>query len=95
MLVLEDTVKSYSGKPGCMCGCNGNYTTSAQSRRSAITRLMKAEFRVQDFNYKMPPEDRIAGCIYSETETRNRVLYVTTSGLKKLKEQFPDLVDQD
>ena len=25
-ITIKDVTKSYNGKSGCMCGCNGNYT---------------------------------------------------------------------
>lgn len=27
MIKFENVVRSYNGKPGCMCGCIGNYST--------------------------------------------------------------------
>lgn len=34
-LNVEDILKSYSGKPGCMCGCNGDYHVTAETREEA------------------------------------------------------------
>ena len=28
-IAFEDIKKSYNGKPGCMCGCNGNYAIAS------------------------------------------------------------------
>ena len=28
-IAFEDIKKSYNGKPGCMCGCNGNYAVAS------------------------------------------------------------------
>lgn len=34
-LTVADILKSYSGKPGCACGCNGNYRVTPESRKEA------------------------------------------------------------
>jgi hypothetical protein len=34
-LTLADVLKAYSGKPGCLCGCNGRYYVTAASRAIA------------------------------------------------------------
>lgn len=84
MLTVYDTIKSYSGKPGCMCGCNGVYNESARARKTAITQLLNnPAVKLQEWN---PSSDGEAGCIYAETPTRNRVLYLTRSGVKKVRE---------
>lgn len=90
MLTLEDTVKTYSGKPGCMCGCRGTYNDGERARKMAVSQMLKDNFRVQEFGFGV---DESAGCVYVETETRNRVLYVTAAGLQKLKEKYPDHID--
>lgn len=76
-LKLQDVTKAYSGRPGCGCGCRGNYTTNP----SAIKRLLNTMMlHVLD---GMPVERsgvQIAGdeevCYFVETETRYRWLYV-------------------
>ena len=32
MLTVNDVKKVYSGKPGCMCGCRGDYNDDKTSR---------------------------------------------------------------
>ncbi len=77
MLALEHTVRSYAGKPGCMCGCNGKYNEGDRARKMALTALLKnPEVRLQAWK---PSDD--AGCLFVETETRNRVLYLTEAGV--------------
>jgi len=50
MLNIEHTTESYSGRPGCMCGCNGTYNESERARRMAITAMLKNEnARLNDF----------------------------------------------
>jgi hypothetical protein len=77
MLNVMDTVRSYSGKPGCMCGCNGVYNEGERARKMAITALLKnPAVRLQAWK---PSDD--AGCLFVETDTRNRVLYLTEAGV--------------
>ena len=90
MLNVMDTVKSYSGKPGCMCGCKGTYNEGERARKMALTALLKdPAVRLQ--TWKESGGD--AGCIYVETPTRNRVLYLTQAGVEKLAAMRPELVD--
>ena len=91
MLNVTDTVKSYSGKPGCMCGCNGVYNEGERARKMAITSLLKnPDFRLQTW----AESGGDAGCIYVETPTRNRVLYLTAEGVAKVAAMFPEKVDK-
>ena len=80
-ITVADTVRSYSGKVGCMCGCQGTYNESERARKLAITQILKQNWNVQDFEHV----DNLgtAGCIYVESDTRNRVLYLTEQGLIK------------
>jgi len=80
MLDVKDTVRSYSGKNGCMCGCNGTYNNSTRARKMAITQILKQDFKVDDFG-RVDDEDGTAGCVFVESETRNRVLYLTQAGV--------------
>jgi hypothetical protein len=79
MLTLEHTVRAYSGKPGCMCGCNGTYKETERARKMAATALLKnPEVRLQSWK----ESDGDAGCLFVETPTRNRVLYLTAAGVE-------------
>ena len=90
MLTLEHTVRSYAGKPGCMCGCNGTYNEGERARKMALTALLKnPAVRLQTWK----PSGGDAGCLYVETATRNRVLYLTAEGAAKLAAMFPEMVD--
>ena len=40
MLTVNQTTRSYSGKPGCMCGCRGTYNEGERARKLAITQLL-------------------------------------------------------
>ena len=78
MLTLENTVRSYSGKPGCMCGCNGAYNEGSRARKMAATALLKnPDARLQAWT----PNDGGAGCLFVDTATRTRVLYLTEEGV--------------
>jgi hypothetical protein len=76
MLTVNQTTRSYSGKPGCMCGCNGTYNEGERARKMAITALLK------DPNVKFDARaDDAEGCLYVVTATRNRVLYLNKAGV--------------
>lgn len=78
MLNVADTVRSYSGRPGCMCGCNGDYKETERARKMAITSLLKnPEVRLQA--WKESGGD--AGCLFVDTPTRTRALYLTQAGV--------------
>ena len=79
MLTVEQTVRSYSGKPGCMCGCKGTYNEGTRARKMAVTALLEnPAVRLQVWG-AAGGED--AGCLYAESDTRNRVLYLTAEGV--------------
>lgn len=67
MFTLANVERVYSGKPGCMCGCRGKYTTPKQSARS-----VKLIFNKVMNNPKHKIEDGIA---FVDTGTRNLVVY--------------------
>ena len=76
MITVDQTVRSYSGKPGCMCGCNGTYNEGERARKMAITALLK------DPAVKFDAwSDDAEGCLYVTTATRNRVLYLNKAGV--------------
>jgi hypothetical protein len=77
MLTVDQTTRSYSGKPGCMCGCNGEYKDSQRARKLAITQLLKnPSVRFHSWN------DGEEGCVFVTTASRNRVLYLTAEGVR-------------
>jgi hypothetical protein len=41
MLTVQDTLRTYSGRPGCMCGCNGKYNESERARKMAVTQMLR------------------------------------------------------
>lgn len=82
MLKLEHTVRSYSGAHGCMCGCKGKYSESDRARKMAITQLLKdPTVRLQTW----PPLSEAAGCVFVDTPTRTRVLYLTEAGVAAVR----------
>ena len=76
MLTVEHTTRSYSGRIGCMCGCNGTYNEGERARKMAITALLK-DPAVRFHAWCNDTE----GCIFVETDTRNRVLYLNAQGI--------------
>ena len=78
MLTVDQTVRSYSGRPGCMCGCNGTYNEGERARKMAITALLKNPATRLD-SWKASGGD--AGCLFVDTATRTRVLYLTEEGV--------------
>ena len=80
MLKVEHTTRAYSGKPGCMCGCLGNYNEGERARKLAITQLLKNP----DVKFQAWNNDE-EGCIYYTNETRNRVLYLTKDGVAQVR----------
>ena len=78
MLTVDQTVRSYSGRPGCMCGCNGTYNEGERARKMAATALLKNP-DVQLQVWKLSGGD--AGCLFVDTATRTRVLYLTEAGV--------------
>lgn len=84
---LNKVFKVYTGRPGCMCGCMGNYKMASAH----------AEFAAQDRGYAVDAEDisdrsvkiifnkimknparkydADANCVYVETGTRNLVAF--------------------
>ena len=79
-LTVEHTVRSYSGRPGCMCGCNGSYNEGTRARKMAITALLKNPDTRLDSWAQGRGDD--AGCLYMDTGSRNRVLYLTAEGVE-------------
>ena len=75
MLTVNQTIRSYTGKPGCMCGCQGTYNENERARKMAITSLLKnLAVRLDDWGTE--------GCLFVVTPTRNRVLYLTSDGVR-------------
>jgi hypothetical protein len=78
MLTVDQTVRSYSGRPGCMCGCQGSYNDGERARKMAVTALLKnPAVRLQSWNLSGGD----AGCLFVNTPTRTRVLYLTQAGV--------------
>lgn len=76
MLTVNQTTRSYTGKPGCMCGCNGTYNEGERARKMAITALLK-DPAVRFDTWSGGNE----GAVFVVTATRNRVLYLNAEGV--------------
>ena len=82
MLTVNETVRSYSGRPGCMCGCNGTYNEGERARKMAMTALLKnPAARFQTWK----PSGGDAGCLFVDSDTRTRVLYLTEAGVEAVR----------
>jgi hypothetical protein len=91
MLNVNDTVRAYSGKPGCMCGCVGTYNTGERARKMALTAMLKnPAAKLQSW----AESGGDAGCLYVDTPTRTRALYLTVDGVAKVAAMFPEMVDK-
>lgn len=83
MISIENTIRSYSGRRGCMCGCNGTYNEGARARKMAITSLTKdPEVRMNVWERK---DGSIDGCIFVDTDTRSRVLFLNERGVNEAR----------
>ena len=80
MLTVDQTTRSYAGRPGCMCGCMGTYNESLRARKMAITALLKNP-SVRYDTWCGGTE----GALFVVTATRNRVLYLTEAGVKTVQ----------
>jgi len=76
MLTVEQTTRSYTGKPGCMCGCNGSYNEGERARKLAITALLKNPA----VRYDSWGDGE--GAVFVVSATRNRCLYLTAEGVR-------------
>ena len=76
MLTVNQTTRSYTGKRGCMCGCNGTYNEGERARKMAITALLK-DPAVRYDTWSGGNE----GAVFVVTATRNRVLYLNAEGV--------------
>jgi len=72
-LTHNDIVRSYTGKVGCMCVCNGTYRETDRSKKIALTKLRNMDYAI-DF-WKSSGGD--AGCIHAVNDygTRTVVAY--------------------
>jgi hypothetical protein len=80
MLTVDKTIRSYTGRPGCMCGCMGTYNEGKRARKMAITALLNSPL-VRFDTWSGGTE----GAIFVVTATRNRVLYLTEEGVRTVQ----------
>ena len=79
-LNVNHTTQSYSGKPGCMCGCRGTYNETERARKMALTSLQaNPNVRLDMWSVNGVEE----GCLFVETETRTRCVYLNAEGCKE------------
>ena len=67
--LIEDV---YTGKPGCCCGCNGNYSTGDKAVRAHLSRTNRLFASGEITAIDVSPD-----CgVFVETDTRYRNIYV-------------------
>jgi hypothetical protein len=83
MATLDKVTKVYSGKPGCMCGCNGKWTYSSTAKADSGCEPTRNDSIVKrTFNKIMKDPDVVVDDLGSElcysvtTKTRLNVFYV-------------------
>ena len=82
MLEVAHTVRTYRGKPGCMCGCRGTYSETPRARKMAITQMLAdptVKFEVGHIDKDIP------GCIFISSNSRVRVLYLNADGIAAVR----------
>lgn len=79
MLAIENTTRSYTGRPGCMCGCNGKYSEAQRNRKLALTKMIKEKANLLVWN------SGNEGCLYVDTNRRSRVLYLNAAGVQQAR----------
>lgn len=80
MIKVENTVRSYSGKLGCMCGCRGTYNETERARKLALTALLKdPTVKLESWN------GDTEGCLFVQTASRTRVVYLTAEGIAQAR----------
>lgn len=67
-LTVDDIENVYSGRPGCMCGCRGEYKDSPRSKKIILNKILRSP------NYQISD-----GVIYVQTETRMLAAYIDSS----------------
>jgi hypothetical protein len=67
-----NVVRVYSGKSGCMCGCNGSYREEERSKKNMLTRILKSDYNIDV--WKMD-SDGIAGCLWNDDGRRTQAVY--------------------
>lgn len=83
---VKDIDRVYSGKRGCMCGCNGNYYENNLMNNKVIRRAIN-KFN-QSGEYKLDVNlstGEIGNYVFLETETRIHVVYFSDSFNMALK----------
>jgi hypothetical protein len=85
---IENVMQVYSGKSGCMCGCNGKYKIPTHMREVAdktrgyphsdedvsdiAVKRMFNRFMKEINSWKIDMESR---CVYRDNGSRNNVIY--------------------
>ena len=80
MIQVTDITQTYSGKPGCMCGCRGKYNNNPKSFKAALTRMLKTNYKVVLWDPVLST-DEDGGYLVFETESRTNAIYFKIGAL--------------
>lgn len=72
---IENINRIYSGKPGCMCGCRGNYQEGAKAQRILANMATYAEANNLEIQ-SQPGIGEDATILYVEGEQRVYAVYL-------------------
>lgn len=68
-----NVVRVYSGKSGCMCGCNGSYREEERSKKNMLTRVLKQAYEID--MWRGVDSEGVAGAIWVDDGRRTQVVY--------------------
>lgn len=68
-LTPEQVVQSYSGKPGCACGCKGNYSTRLNTIKLVLSRLQEFAPHARNRDLIVTSNSQGGICFGVDTET--------------------------
>lgn len=85
---FDKVIKVYNGKSGCMCGCNGTYSTTSVAKENGIKEIEHTDVNdrrakmminklVKDARTQVEQHHGGIMCAYIETDTRITAIYFT------------------
>ena len=99
-LTVEDVLQVYSGKQGCMCGCNGKYFVNPSHREEAdkehgyahedadmSPRMVKKVLKLLQEGSFVNYDENMAWVANRPSAERNYTMYLTKAGIAKVKEK--------
>ena len=74
MITFNDVERTYNGKVGCTCGCQGKYNDDPKTFKAALTRMLNSDYKVEFFHDG-------TGCLFNRSSTRTNVVYFKKNSL--------------